>query len=126
MLFDGFAQVPQADVSAGSQAVTFVAQGVAIRLWDTPITGRVQRDASHGGLTTLDGSADVRFELPCRFNPADTGVGTEGGYIGNATTDPTEDRRHGDTYPVFLDPLVNERGRLRRQRSGTSPMLSLT
>ena len=46
VLFDGFAQVPQADVSAGSQAVTFVAQGVAIRLWDSPITGRKQRDAS--------------------------------------------------------------------------------
>jgi len=110
VLFDGFAQVPQADVAPSQQAVTFVAQGVAVRLWDSPITGRVQRDASPGGLTTLDGSADVRAGLPARFNPSDAGVGTLGGYIGNATTDPTTDEDTGDKYPVFVDPLVNERG----------------
>ena len=41
ILFDGFAQIPQVDVSAQRQEVTFVAQSVAIRLWDQPITGRV-------------------------------------------------------------------------------------
>jgi hypothetical protein len=114
VLFDGFAQIPQCDVAASQQAVSFVAQGVAVRLWDVPITGRIQRDASPSGLTTLDGSADVRCGLPARFNPADTGIGTEGGYRGNATTDPTTDddagEEGGSTYPVFVDPLVNERG----------------
>ena len=47
VLFDGFAQIPQADLSAQTQSVTFVSQGVAIRLWDLPIFGRIQRDASN-------------------------------------------------------------------------------
>lgn len=109
ILFDGFAQIPQVDVSAQRQEVTFVAQSVAIRLWDQPITGRVQRDASHA--TTTDGSADVPVHLPCRFNPSDTSIGTQGGYIGNcvASASYTEVEDSDDTYPVFLDPLVVER-----------------
>jgi hypothetical protein len=108
VLFDGFAQVPQADVSAGSQAVTFVAQGVAIRLWDSPITGRVQRDASK--TSTTDGSADVLVQLPCRFNPADNSVAELGGYIGNCVPSGELTTNADETYPVFLDPLVVERG----------------
>ena len=107
VLFDGFAQVPQADVSAGSQAVTFVAQGAAIRLWDDPILGRVQRDADKTG--TTDKSADFFVDLPCRFNPADNSVGDYGGYVGNsvAASDFTEDPDVGD-YPVFIEPLIVE------------------
>ena len=39
VLFHGFARIPQTDLTAASQAVTFVAVGVAIRCWDTPIGG---------------------------------------------------------------------------------------
>ena len=108
VLFDGFAQIPQVDLSAQSQAITFVAIGTAIRLWDTPITGRVQRDASEAADTT--GDYDRRVALPCRWNPSDTSIGSQGGYIGNcvATADYTEER--DDLFPVFLDPLVIERG----------------
>jgi hypothetical protein len=110
VLFDGFAQVPQTDVSAQTQAVTFVAQGVAIRLWDSPITGRVQRDASNADDTS--GDSDVPVALPCRFNPSDTSIGAQGGYIGNcvASGEYSEVPDSDDTYPVFLDPLVIERG----------------
>ena len=108
VLFDGFAQVPQVEVGASQQSVTFVALSVAIRLWDSPITGRVQRDASTADKT--DGSADVPIQLPCRFNPSDASVGSQGGYIGNcvATSDYTVDG--DDSFPVFLDPVVLERG----------------
>jgi hypothetical protein len=110
VLFDGFAQIPQTDVSAQSQSVTFIAQGVAIRLWDSPITGRTQRDASNAADTS--GDSDVPVQLPCRFNPSDTSIGSQGGYIGNcvATADYSEIPDSDDTYPVFLDPLVIERG----------------
>jgi hypothetical protein len=108
VLFDGFAQIPQADVSAHAQAVTFVAQGVPVRLWDIPIQGRTQRDADGEG--TTDGSADVAVSLPCRFNPSDTSIGILGGYIGNCVgaDNFTEDPDLGD-YPVFIEPLIEER-----------------
>jgi hypothetical protein len=112
VLFDGFAQVPQFDLAGAAQGVTFVATGVAIRLWDTPISYRVQRQ---GGLSaTFDGSADVLVSLPTRFNPADTSVSALGGYIGNAVNavDQTIDPVTGDQYFVFLDPLLIERGTL--------------
>ena len=106
VLFDGFAQVPQVDVAAQQQSVTFVAQGVAVRLWDSPITGRVQRDAS--AVDTTDGSADVLVSLPCRFNPSDTSIGSQGGFVGNAAYEYTE--VDDQSYAVFIDPLVSERG----------------
>jgi hypothetical protein len=106
VLFDGLAQVPQTDVSAQTQAVTFVAQGVAIRLWDSPITSRVQRDASSPADTS--GGSDVEVQLPCRFNPSDTSIGSMGGYIGNCVDKYTE--VDDEAYPVFLDPKCAERG----------------
>ena len=45
VLFDGFAQIPQVDLTAQSESVTFVAVHVAARLWDAPLIGRVERDA---------------------------------------------------------------------------------
>jgi hypothetical protein len=107
VLFDGFAQVPQVDVDDDRQSVTFVAQGVAIRLWDTPILGRVQRDADK--TSTTDMSGDFFVDLPCRFNPADSSIGTNGGYVGNsvAASDFTSDPDIGD-YPVFVEPLIVE------------------
>lgn len=65
-LFDGFAQVPQADLGPSSQSVTFVAVGVAARCWDSPVLGRVQRDADD-----LVNGKVVQTDLPARFNPVD-------------------------------------------------------
>lgn len=110
VLFDGFAQVPQADVSSASQAVTFIAQGTPVRLWDKPIMSRVQRNADQPGI--LDGTADVIVELPARFNPADNSLSDFGGYAANAvglnnyTFDPST---MSPAYPVFIDPVVIER-----------------
>lgn len=48
VLFDGFTQSPQVDVSGKGQQVTFVAAGVASRCWDEPITWRLTRqDEDH-------------------------------------------------------------------------------
>ena len=109
ILFDGFAQVPQVDLAAQEQGVTFVALGVAIRLWDSPIRGRTQRKGSTPSMT--DGSADVVTGLPCRWNPADNSIASRGGYIGNCVASGkfTEGVKDND-YPVFLDPLISERG----------------
>ena len=38
-LFDGFAQVPEFSLSPSQELVTFVAYGVAVREWDSPIAG---------------------------------------------------------------------------------------
>jgi hypothetical protein len=108
VMFDGFAQIPQVDLAGGRQAVSFVAIGVAIRLWDKPIEDRWQRDAVPGSPT--DGNADYRVQLPCRFNPADTAIGSQGGYMGNCVPTGEYTTIGEDTFPVFLDPLVIERG----------------
>jgi hypothetical protein len=107
VLFDGFAQIPQIDVNAQGQQVTFCAIGVAIRLWDNPIRGRVQRDASSADDTA--GTYDTRTALPCRFNPSDHSVGSQGGYIGNCVGEDNFTVDGDDLYPVFIDPLIRER-----------------
>lgn len=68
ILWDGFAQVPQGDLSSTTEAVTFAGQGVAIREWDVPIPGAVFRDSRYVYI-----GDDVQTDLPCRFNP--DGVG---------------------------------------------------
>jgi hypothetical protein len=107
ILFDGFAQIPQCDITSSSQSVTFAATGVAIRTFDRPISGRTQRNADKE--TTTDGTEDVQMDLPCRFNPANNTVGSEGGYIGNcvATADYTTAGKLG-SYPVFIEELLAE------------------
>ena len=107
VLFDGFAQVPQADVAGGGQSVTFVALSVAVRLWDSPIIGRMQRDADKAD--TTDKSSDYFVDLPCRFNPSDQSVGDYGGYVGNSVgaDEFTDDPDIGE-YPVFIEPLIVE------------------
>src|SRR5207247_31246 len=100
---DGFAQIPQVDVTPQSERVTFAAVSVAARAWDQPILGRVQRDGDVPTDTT--GKFDVQTDLPCRFNPADTSVGSLGGIRGNSTSNShyTTDPRTGRSYPVFID-----------------------
>ncbi len=73
--------------------VTFLAFGVAIREWDTPIGGALMRDSDDP--TTV---SDVETDLVTHFNP---------GGLPNATpeeADAVDDS--GNTYPTFLDPRV--------------------
>ena len=107
VVFDGFAQIPQLDIAPNRQGVSFVALSVAIRLWDQPIITRVQRDGDRD--TVDDGSADWEVGLACRFNPSDETVGGQGGYVGNCVAKGTVNGDYG-TYPVFLDPLLSQRG----------------
>jgi hypothetical protein len=103
VLFHGFARVPQTDLSPSQQAVTFVAVGVGIRSWDTPISGRPQRD----GDNPQNGNV-VATNLPFRFNPADNGPRAMGGFLPNCTPDGYDVGESGATpYPVFLDPNID-------------------
>jgi hypothetical protein len=116
-LFDGFAQIPQVDVTPDAQRVSFAAVGVAARAYDDVITGRVQR-AAHDPTDTSGGS-DAQTDLPCRFNPADDSVGAESQFRGNCTPAINFTRDTGNIavrggkglgdFPVFIDPLLSER-----------------
>ena len=106
VLFDGFAQIPQVDVASTSHGVTFVAIGVAARLWDAPITGRIQRNADQA--TVTDGSADIAIDGPCRFNPSDNSVGSLGGCQGNAVGEEYHSEVADGDFPVFIDPLLRD------------------
>ena len=92
-LFDGFAQVPELGLSPDRQSVTFVAFGVAIREWDTPVAGALTRDADHPSTVS-----DYETDLVARFNadglPNATPQGADA--LGGS----------GGTYPTFLDPLI--------------------
>ena len=117
ILFDGFAQIPQVDVNPSQQRVSFTAVGVAARAFDDVIIGRVQRDANTPDDTS--GDSDVVTDLPCRFNPADTSVGSLGGILGNSTPNANFTVDSGNAtfpggtglgdFPVFVDPLLTER-----------------
>ena len=93
VLFDGFAQVPELGLASDREMVTFMAFGVAIREWDTPIAGPLMRDADQP-----DVISDYATDLVTHFNPAG---------LPNATpedADAVDDS--GNTYPTFLDPRV--------------------
>jgi hypothetical protein len=95
ILFDGFAQVPEVDLTPTSQQVSFIAVGVAIRCWDTPIGGRLQRHADDP-----QNGAVVSVDLPTRFNPDGKP---------NCTPDGSDVNQSDETkrYPVFLDPSLD-------------------
>lgn len=99
VLFDGFAQIPQVNVSPGGQAATFAATGVECRCWDVPIGGRIQRDADDP-----EAGTDIQTDLPTRFNPSDG----RGGIIPNCTPDDSDvnQGQPEDAYPVFLDERI--------------------
>lgn len=106
VLWDGFAQIPQVDLSPRSQSVHFVGVGVAIRLWDSVIGGRVQRDGSKPTAVGTATSA-VPTDLPTRFNPADPR--NEAG-LANCTPDDCDETLEDEDeneYPVFLDPHID-------------------
>ncbi|WP_165068385.1 hypothetical protein [Paludisphaera rhizosphaerae] len=91
VLFDGFATSPEVDLSAHSQRVGFLAQGVAVRCWDQPIGGRLQRNADD----PLAGAV-VAVDLPTRFNPDGKPNCTPDGYD-------LEQSQAAERYPVFID-----------------------
>lgn len=109
-LFDGFAQIPQADLSENSEQATFTAVGVAIREFDNPISGRTQRDSHPDGIQDTSGDSDVAIDLPCRFNPSDETYDDDGGFQPNKTPDNYDtaaqtDEDDGSTtpaHPVFV------------------------
>jgi len=92
-LFDGFAQVPELDLSPTAELVTFLAYGVAVRAWDTPVGGALMRNAD--APTTV---ADVVTAVETHFNPEGAPNATPQG------ADATDS--FGNAYPTFLDPLV--------------------
>lgn len=95
VLFDGFAQLPQADLGGGEQ-VTFEAVGAPVRCWDYPIPGAVLRDADDP--EKVEDSV-VFTGLPARFNPDGRGNATKQGYDEEIVG---ETGRRG-RCPVFMD-----------------------
>ena len=103
-LFDGFAQVPELDLSPTGEGVSFSAFGVAVRAWDTPVGGALMRDADNpvaGG----DAATDVVAQFNPQGRPNATPAGAE-------VAD-----RSGNVYPTFLDPLVVRDPDVRRKWS---------
>jgi len=101
VLFDGFAQVPQMGLAPDREMVTFLAFGVAIREWDTPIGGALMRDAD--APTTV---SDAETDLVTQFNPRGLPNATPDG------ADAVDD--FGNAYPTFLDPNLIRTPDLRR------------
>ena len=95
VLFDGFAQVPQVELTASSQRVSLLAVGVSIRCWDSPIGGRYERHADDpkNGKT-------VSVDRPTRFNPDGQPNCTPDSYDVNESNPAA-------SYPVFLDPKID-------------------
>ena len=92
-LFDGFAQVPELDLAPAAEMVTFLAYGVAVRAWDTPIGGALMRHAD-----APTNVSDVATSVETHFNPEGQPNATPQG------ADATDS--FGNTFPTFLDPLV--------------------
>lgn len=92
VVFDGFAQVPQADLSGSGETVTFQCLGTPVREWDTPIGGAIYRDA--GDVASGD---DVATGRPTRLNP---------GGLANAVPEADEAGTSPFEYPTFLDERV--------------------
>jgi len=92
-LFHGFAKIPQADLSASQERLTFQAIGVEEREWDTPLGGGYVLDADDPDST---GVGEKSSGLPARFNP-------DG--MPNATKSGADQSNNGFKYSVFIDPL---------------------
>jgi len=92
LIFDGFAQVPQVDVSPDSQAVTFTAYGTPIRAWDIPIGGAYYRHADLA--TDSDEDHIVATDWPTRFNPDQ---------LPNCTPPANDTGGSTVAYPSFLE-----------------------
>jgi hypothetical protein len=106
--FDGFAQIPQADLGGQEESVTFEAYATPVRLWDQPIATSFART----GADPFQGVV-VETELAPRFNP-----GGEGDPSGTGNKTPRVDLdglgaeiNDGEdaAYPVFVDHRIHEK-----------------
>lgn len=116
LLFDGFAQVGQADVIGGrdggasKEAAQFTAIGVEVRCWDNPILGSVWRSAAASSTSDTSGNSDVETDLPAHFNPSVQGPGVQGGQLANCTSKGYDTGAGGATpAPRFIDPRIQGR-----------------
>lgn len=92
-LFDGFVLGFSGGLGPGSEEVTLEAEGIAKRLWDTPLSGSIFRNSDAPFVAT----SNVTTEIPGHFNPA--GVPNRTPDDAEATAEGYDDR----TYPVFFD-----------------------
>lgn len=91
ILFDGFVQLPQADLDRDTESVTFSAFGVPIREWDTPLGGALYRPADDP-----ENTGYTATKIPARFNPDGKP---------NASPEGWDEGEVGRKYPVFLGPV---------------------
>jgi hypothetical protein len=118
ILFEGYAQVPQADYGAGGEQVTFTAVGVPIREFDTPLGGALTRSSA----TPLVPNADVRTDNPARFNP-EGGPNATPEWADEDETDSADSiLRDPFTYPTFLGPDEDDQVGGATLRAWTLPM----
>ena len=106
VLWHGYSRVPQTDLTPSSQHVTFVGVGVAIRGWDIPIGGRLQRQGTDP--VGVNDDPEVLTDLPTRFNPAGIATTFVGGYQPNCTASGCDvDEGEESPYPVFFEPTYD-------------------
>ncbi len=92
-LFDGFALGFSGGLGPGSEEVAIEAEGIAKRLWDTPLSGSVFRNAN----APFAATSNVTTEVPGHFNPAGVPNRTPDG--AEASVEGYDDYK----YPVFFD-----------------------
>ena len=111
LVWDGFAQVPQGNVSGKQELVNFLGVGTPVREWDVPIIGAVYRDGDDGNL-----GADRTTDRHVRFNPEGKPNGTLDGY--DHGTEARDEEGDGevaaDVFPVFIDHLIERDPEVRR------------
>lgn len=102
MIFSGFYQAPQGDLSEDGEFVTATVLGDTVREADNPLAGAILRDADDP--TTVN---DIQTgSLPVRFNP--DGEPNASPYDGAVTPDHGDSAFGGNTYPVFLGPYPDD------------------
>jgi hypothetical protein len=91
-VFHGVALDFAIDLEPGQENAAIVCHGIAIREFDTPISGQMMRHNDDP-----DTVADVITDVKAAFNPAGKP---------NATPDGADAELNGFEFPTFLDPLV--------------------
>lgn len=92
-IFDGFVLAFEGGLGPGSEEVPFEAEGIAKRLWDSPIGKALYRNSS----SPYGATSNVETDLPVHFNA---------GGQPNRTPDDAEVELESNpdwTYPVFFD-----------------------
>ncbi len=98
ILFDGFAEEPEVNAAPNGQVVHFQAAGAGVRLWETALHQRLERDATTPNTPGQDSRHWV--DLPVQFNPKGQA---------NATPDGHNEGDSPYTYPIFLDSSLKDR-----------------